>query len=253
MDRNVDLVPVRLLGGLALDLAGNWGSIAVIPSFAIPNQREGLFTANFIGISMPARDLLVVSLKNEVIVRCDGANVIFTNLLNLALAVGSPQVEDLSLLGVLNFVVGALEDNGELAKLRVSRVTGLFRLVRARARLSGLAFDGEGDGRRSRVSPAFAIEVVGERHGLGFLTADHAMTVAIERGITIGRANSNVAGVATVGGGHDIAYVIRASYGRSGFVRVLVVGGAVNDNNTGELAILVFDIFSAGLLRGRIY
>ena len=128
MDRNVDLVPVRLLGGLALDLAGNWGSIAVIPSFAIPNQREGLFTANFIGISMPARDLLVVSLKNEVIVRCDGANVIFTNLLNLALAVGSPQVEDLSLLGVLNFVVGALEDNGELAKLRVSRLTGLFRL-----------------------------------------------------------------------------------------------------------------------------
>ena len=37
-------------------------------------------------------------------------------------------MEGLSLLGVLNFVVGALEDNGELAKFRVIRVTELFRV-----------------------------------------------------------------------------------------------------------------------------
>ena len=77
MDRNVDLVHGRLLGGLALDLAGDWGSIAVLPSFsfAIPNQREGLFTANFIGISMPARDLRIVCIQNKRVIRGNSADV----------------------------------------------------------------------------------------------------------------------------------------------------------------------------------
>ena len=84
---------------------------------------------------MPVRDLIVVPLKHEIVIRRNGADVLFANLLNRAYAVGSPQIEGLGIFRVLNFVVGALEDNGELAKFRVSRVTGLFRVVGARARL----------------------------------------------------------------------------------------------------------------------
>ena len=126
MDRNVDLVHGRLLGGLALDLAGDGLSIAVVPSFASPNQREGL--ANFVGISMPARDLLVVGVKNLIIVRHDEANVLFATLLNIISADGSLQIEGLGIFRVRNIFIDALKDNGELAQVIFSRVTGLLRL-----------------------------------------------------------------------------------------------------------------------------
>ena len=122
MDRNVDLVHVRLLGGLALDLAGDGLSIAVVPSFASPNQREGL--ANFVGISMPARDLLVVGVKNLIIVRHDEANVLFATLLNIISADGSLQIEGLGIFRVRNIFIDALKDNGELAQVIFSRVAG---------------------------------------------------------------------------------------------------------------------------------
>src|SRR5699024_9743088 len=95
--------------------------------------QNKLLALNF--IHMRGLSRRIIGAENLIIVRRDGANVLFTNLLNLALAVGSPQVEGLGLLIVLNFTVGALEDYCELAKFRVSRVTGLFRVVGARARL----------------------------------------------------------------------------------------------------------------------
>ena len=116
--------------GLALDLAGDGSSAAIVPSTVNPNQREGLFTANFVGVIMPVRDLIVVPLKHEIVIRRNGADVLFANLLNRAYAVGSPQIEGLGIFRVLNFIVGALEDYGELAKVSVSRAAGLVGLFR---------------------------------------------------------------------------------------------------------------------------
>ena len=79
MDRNVDIVHVRLLGGVALDLAGDGGSASDVPSFryGVPGQQQRPF--GVIGISMPARDLLVVSLKNKLVIRGNSADVYSIN------------------------------------------------------------------------------------------------------------------------------------------------------------------------------
>ena len=129
MDRNVDLVHVRLLrlGGLALDLAGDGGSASDFPSIVagVPDQNELLA---LIFILMRGLSRRIIGAENLTIVRHDGANVLFATLINIISADGSLQIEGLGIPHVINIFIDALEDYCELAKFRVIRVTGLFRL-----------------------------------------------------------------------------------------------------------------------------
>ena len=116
---------------IARNLSGNGGWLRRVPA-VIPCHGEGRGVIHNISIIVTGRDLLVVSPKNEVIVRRDGADVLSVILLNIICAVGRSQIEGFGIFLVHNIFIDALEDYCELAQVIFSRVAGL---VRARARL----------------------------------------------------------------------------------------------------------------------
>ena len=183
--------------GLALDLAGDGSSAAIVPGFASPNQREGLFTANFIGISMPARDQLVVSLKDEIVPGLDGANArreVYSNM-----AVVLIQLETLA--GVLGICVDAFEVYVKLIQLILGRLTGLagiFRLLCLVNRGGGHSTRGaDGDG------IFHGLTGVRLRNGVGVVNDHGAISRDIDSDVVAVFASGNGLKRAVLAANHD--------------------------------------------------
>ena len=177
------------LVGRAHDLAGDGGIASDFPSFRLgaPGQHERPFSG--IGVIMPRRDLLIIGVKNEVVIRIDGADarhVVYNNN-----AVVPIQME--TLVVVLGICVGALEDYGELIQLILGRVTGLVG-----RRLGLLSLVNRGGGRSGHFADGDGVT-----HGVTGVSVLHRVGVVNDHRATGRDIDSDRAGVYGVTGAID--------------------------------------------------
>ena len=184
--------------GRAHDLAGDGGIASDFPSFRLgaPGQHERPF--GVVGISMPVLDLLIVSLKNEVVIRLDGADFIRVVYNNNAVVL----IQMETLVGVLGIFVDAVEVYGELIQLILGRVTGLVG-----RRLGLLSLVNRGGDRSAHFAGGDGViqsrTGVRLRHGVGVVNVYGVISRDIDSDVVTVFASGNGLKLAVLAAYHD--------------------------------------------------